>query len=79
MYAGSSDCYTKFNKLFDRVIREYHHVDDEEVHTMKCAGDLVFDQNADFTKDDESLILSTRVRVSRNFAGYPLGLGTNQE
>lgn len=34
--------------------------------------------NADFNEEDASLILSTRVRVARNMADYPLGPGVSK-
>jgi len=35
--------------------------------------------NADFSEEDAALILSTRVRVARNMADYPLGPGVSKE
>ena len=46
LYAGSHDSYTTFNKLFDKVIKEYHghDVNDKHISDMD-AEDL---ENADF-------------------------------
>ena len=33
LYAGSHDAYTKFNKIFDRVVKEYHGHDVGAKHT----------------------------------------------
>ena len=36
-------------------------------------------ENADFTDEESSYIQSTRIRVSRNLEGYPLGPGVSNE
>ena len=40
LYAGSHDSYTKFEKLFDKVIEEYHghKKDDKHVSDMTSEG-----------------------------------------
>ena len=35
--------------------------------------------NADFSAADSSMVNSTRIRVGRNLAGYPLGPGVTKE
>jgi len=35
--------------------------------------------NADFPEDDAKMVQSTRIRVGRNMAGYPLGPGVTKE
>jgi len=75
-YAGSHDAYYTFNKLFDNIVQEYHGhgVNDRHVSDMD-ASRLV---NADFSPEDSSMVLSTRIRVGRNLAGYPLGPGVSK-
>ena len=76
-YAGSHDSYKTFNKLFDKIIEEYHGhgVDAKHVSDMD-ATTLV---NADFTPEESAMVNSTRIRVGRNLAGYPLGPGITRE
>jgi hypothetical protein len=76
-YAGSHDSYTTFNKLFDKVIEEYHGhgVNDKHVSNMDATS-LV---NADFTPAESAMVNSTRIRVGRNLAGFPLGPGITRE
>ena len=77
LYAGSEDSYTKWNKLFDAVIKEYHGhgVDDKHVTNMN-ASELV---NGEFNEEDSAMVNSTRVRVGRNCKGYPLGPGVSKD
>jgi hypothetical protein len=77
LYAGSHNSYTKFNKLFDKVIEEYHGhgLDAKHVSDMNAEGL----NNADFSEEDSAMVNSTRIRVGRNLAGYPLGPGVSRE
>jgi len=36
-------------------------------------------ENAEFSADDAAMVNSTRIRVGRNLAGYPLGPGISRE
>jgi protein-arginine kinase len=36
-------------------------------------------KNADFTEEDSAMVNSTRIRVGRNLADYPLGPGVSKE
>ena len=56
-YAGSHDSYHTFNKLFDKIIEEYHGhgVDAKHVSDMDATS-LV---NADFTPEESKLIGGT--------------------
>ena len=77
LYAGSHDSYTKFNKLFDKVIEEYHGhgVDAKHISDMTSEGL----ENAEFSEEDSAMVNSTRIRVGRNLANYPLGPGVSKE
>jgi creatine kinase len=73
LYAGSEDSYTKFSKLFDKVVEEYHkhkptdnHVSDMDASKLK---------NCEFSEAEAAMVNSTRIRVGRNCAEYPLGPG----
>jgi len=35
--------------------------------------------NAEFSEEDSAMVNSTRIRVGRNCAGYPLGPGVSKE
>ena len=77
LYAGSHDSYTTFSDLFDKVIEDYHghkkdgkHVSNMDASKLKCPA---------FLSDEAAMIVSTRIRVGRNMAGYPLGPGVSKE
>ena len=36
-------------------------------------------ENSEFPEEDAAMINSTRIRVGRNLAGYPLGPGVSKE
>lgn len=77
LYAGSHDSYTKFNKLFDKVIENYHgHKPDAKHVSDMNAKEL---KNAEFSAEDAAMVNSTRIRVGRNLQGYPLGPGVSKE
>merc|ERR1719487_2897435 len=61
LYAGSHGSYTKFNKLFDAVIQEYHGHSPSDQHTSDMNADGL--QNADFSEEDSAMVNSTRIRV----------------
>ena len=77
IYAGSHDSYYTFNKLFDQVVEDYHKhgVNDKHVSNM----DYTQLDCPPFSELEASMILSTRIRVGRNLADYPLGPGISKE
>lgn len=78
VYAGSEAAYTQFNKLFDPIIQEYHDghgVNDK--HTSNMSSSEL--DAPPLTGDDAAMIVSTRIRVGRNLAAYPLGPGVTKE
>lgn len=77
LYAGSHDAYYTFDKLFDKVIEEYHghKPEDKHISDMNATG-LV---NAEFSEEDSAMVNSTRIRVGRNMADFPLGPGVTKE
>lgn len=77
LYAGSHQAYTKFNKLFDRVIQEYHGHGPNAKHKSDMNADQL--TNADFNEEESAMVNSTRIRVGRNLAAYPLGPGVTKE
>jgi len=77
LYAGSHDSYTVFNKLFDKVVTNYHKHGPEAVHVSDMTSDGI--ENSEFSEEDAKMINSTRIRVGRNLADYPLGPGVSKE
>jgi len=77
LYAGSHDSYTKFDKLFDKVIQEYHGHGKDDKHVSDMTSEGL--ENAEFAAEDAAMVNSTRIRVGRNLAGYPLGPGVSKE
>jgi len=73
VYAGSEDSYKVFAPLMDKVVEEYHKFG----HTAKHVSDMTIKslKAPPFSGEDAAFIKSTRVRVGRNLAGYPLGPG----
>ena len=76
MYAGSHDAYYKFNKLFDKVVEDYHGHSPKAKHISDMNAEGL--KNADFTPEQEAMVNSTRIRVGRNLADYPLGPGVSK-
>lgn len=76
VYAGSHDTYYTFAPLMDKIIEDYHghkkndkHVSDMTVSKINCPP---------FAEEDAAMIVSTRIRVGRNLADYPLGPGASK-
>ena len=71
VYAGSHDSYHVFAPLLDKIIEDYHghkpndkHVSGMDHLKIKCPP---------LSEIDSKMIVSTRIRVGRNLADYPLG------
>jgi arginine kinase len=77
IYAGSQDSYTTFNKLFDQVILNYHQHKLEDTHKSGMTSEELTDY--ELSEEDAAMIVSTRIRVGRNLAAYPLGPGVTKE
>jgi len=77
LYAGSHSSYTKFEKLFDAVIEEYHGHKKADKHVTDMTSEGL--QNAEFAEDEAAMVNSTRIRVGRNLKKYPLGPGVSKE
>jgi len=77
VYAGSHDSYTTFEKLFDKIILDYH----KHEKTAKHVSNMNYKELVcpPFTEQEASMILSTRIRVGRNLAAYPLGPGITKD
>merc|ERR1712072_1105183 len=71
VYAGSHDSYYAFAPFMDKIIEAYHghkpsdkHISSMDYNKLKCPP---------FPGDEDAMINSTRIRVARNLAAYPLG------
>jgi len=71
VYAGSHDSYYAFAPFMDKIIESYHghkpsdkHLSSMDYNQLKCPA---------FPPDEDKMINSTRIRVARNLAAYPLG------
>jgi len=71
VYAGSHDSYKTFAPFFDRIIYAYHqhgksdlHRSDMDYRKLDCPK---------LSPEEDKMINSTRIRVGRNLADYPLG------
>ena len=76
-YAGSHNSYTTFATLFDQVIEQYHkhpkdgkHVSNMDATQLNCPP---------LPADEQAMIVSTRIRVGRNLAEFPLGPGLSNK
>lgn len=76
-YAGSHDSYKVFAPLFDQIIYQYHrhstdakHVSCMDASQLNCPP---------LPLDESAMIVSTRIRVGRNLAEFPLGPGITNE
>lgn len=73
LYAGSHSSYRMFNKLFDKVIQDYHGHGPMDKHISNMSSQGI--RNAYFSPEDAKMIKSSRIRVGRNLQGFPLGPG----
>jgi len=76
VYAGDRESYTLFAPLFDPIIQAYHGFLPRDQHRSHLEATAL----PDITLDPEGeYVLSTRIRVGRNLADFPLGAGLNRE
>ena len=64
LYAGSHNSYTKFEKLFDKVVEEYHKHGKDAKHVSDMNPDGL--ENAEAVAENSDMVNSTRIRVGRN-------------
>merc|ERR1711990_441065 len=77
VYAGSHESYYDFSPFMDKIIETYHghkptdkHISSMDVKELNCP---------DFPPDEDKMINSTRIRVARNLADFPLGTSITRE
>ena len=73
VYAGSHDAYYAFAPFFDKIIEDYHGHSKTDLH--KSDMDYAKLNCPKFPDDEDAMINSTRIRVGRNLADFPLGPG----
>ena len=71
VYAGCHEGYYTFAPLFDKIIQDYHQHSPTDKHISSMDHTKL--QCPDFPADEDAMINSTRIRVARNLADYPLG------
>ena len=71
VYAGSHEGFYTFAPLFDKIIEQYHKHSPTDKHISNMDHTQL--QCPDFPADEDKMINSTRIRVARNLADYPLG------
>jgi len=71
VYAGSHDSYYAFAPLMDKLIKSYHGHDKTDKHISSM--DYTKLDCPPFPEDEDKMINSTRIRVARNLADFPLG------
>lgn len=71
VYCGSHEGIYTFAPLFDKIIQAYHQHSPTDKHISNM--DYTQLQCPDFPADEDAMINSTRIRVARNLADYPLG------
>lgn len=76
VYGGSHESYYDFAPFMDKIIEAYHghgpndkHISSMDVKQLNCP---------DFPADEDAMINSTRIRVARNLADFPLGTSINK-
>jgi len=77
VYAGSHDSYYAFAPLMDKIIETYHghkpndkHISSMDYNKLNCPP---------FPADEDKMINSTRIRVARNLAAFPLGTAVTRQ
>ena len=70
VYAGDEESYTLFAPLFDPIIEDYHGFSKNDMHKSNLNPD---DLAAPDPDPQGQYIVSTRIRVGRNLADFPLG------
>ncbi|MFK5882047.1 MAG: phosphagen kinase [Sulfurospirillum sp.] len=76
VYAGDIESYTVFGALFDPVIQEYHGFSKKDIHKSNLNP---FSLSAPNPDPKNEYIVSTRIRVGRNLADFPLGPAISKE
>ena len=79
MYAGSPDSYPTFSPLFKPTIDQYHKRQPGQTQPRDMDYQEFARNFAPFSQTEETLIVSTRIRLARNLEGFPLVPGLSRE
>ena len=77
VYAGSHDSYYAFAPFMDKIIEAYHGHKPSDKHISSMDYKLL--NTPPFPADEDKMINSTRIRVARNLAAYPLGTAVTRQ
>jgi arginine kinase len=77
VYAGSQNSYDEFCDLFAPIIEDYHKYKISSGHHSNMDHTKL--DAPPFPEEDAKMIKSTRIRVGRNLADFPLGPGVTKE
>jgi len=77
VYAGCHEGFYTFAPLFDKIISSYHSHSPTDKHISNMDHTQL--QCPDFPADEDRMINSTRIRVARNLADYPLGTACTKQ
>ena len=77
VYAGSHDSYYAFAPFMDKIIESYHGHKPSDKHISSMDYNLL--NTPAFPADEDKMINSTRIRVARNLAAYPLGTAVTRQ
>lgn len=66
VYAGDAYCYETFAEFFDPILAELNNLSEAPVHNFESISKPIVECNLSYSE-----ILSARIRVARNIAGYP--------
>jgi len=77
IYAGSHDSYYTFSDIFDKIIEDYHGHKKTDKHVSNMDYSKL--NMPPFSQSESDRIVSTRIRVGRNLADFPLGPGITKE
>lgn len=78
VYAGGVESYHQFKDFYDKIIEEYHGHKPSDNHPDEL-NDTTELNAPPFPEEDAKMIRSTRIRVGRNLAGFPLGPAISKE
>jgi arginine kinase len=76
-YAGSHDSYHTFAPFFDKIVLDYHKHGKSDKHKSDMDASKL--RAPPFAPEDAAMIISTRIRVGRNLADFPLGPALSKE
>ncbi|WP_411023441.1 hypothetical protein, partial [Salmonella sp. s51228] len=74
VYAGDEETYTIFSDYLDKIIIDYHQIEGSLEHRTNLALDKI-----DIKFEEQTSIISYRIRVARNITGFGLSAGITRE